>query len=325
MPNNFQSIDIHGNLAHRALRFSHNAMATIFEIFIIADDAKYAQEAAFEAFAELDRIEQDLSRYIDNSDVSRISGLAANQSVGISLHTFECLKKCIHLHKTTNGAFDITITPLLKLWQLQDGLLTKPSRKALKSARQRVGMHFLELDEESIRVKVRHDSVCIDFGGIGKGYAVDKMGNLLQDWGVECALIHGGRSSALALDAARGEIAWPVTVSQPNPHRQTLELLYLNRRSLGASGIEKGRHIIDPRTGQPVDTKIAAWALANNSTTADALSTAFMVMSPVEIESYCQHYSDTQAMVIVKKKGDDSQIMKFGNWGKSPLSGHYSN
>lgn len=304
-----------GNSFHKAFRFSHYAMATVFEIFIIHDDANYAQQAAWEAFYELDRLEQDLSRFIENSDISRINNLSMNQSVQIGLDTFECLKQCAHLYKTTNGAFDITIGSLLKFWSNRGQLSTLPSIEDLNIARQNIGMHFLQLDETNFKVRLLSNSICIDLGGFGKGYAIDQMSELLQEWEIESALIHGGSSSVLTLAAPPGEKGWPLTINSPRDSKQTLEHLYLQHRALSGSGLRKGRHIIDPRTGQPAESKLAAWAFAPGAATSDALSTAFMIMTLEEIEKYCIKNPDTQALVIVQnmnnKAGDT--ILNFGS------------
>ena len=89
-------------------RFYHEAMATTFEVTILSEDSRYAQQAARAAFDELDRLEAELSRFIENSDISRINNLAANQPLRIGLATFECLQLSVEIYNDTNGAFDIT-------------------------------------------------------------------------------------------------------------------------------------------------------------------------------------------------------------------------
>ena len=103
-----QTIAISSSLA-RALRFSHYAMATTFEIFIIHEDSGYAQQAAFAAFKVLDQCEQNLSRFIPNSDISRINQLQRNEREKIDLLTFKALQHCMLLSNQTAGAFDINI------------------------------------------------------------------------------------------------------------------------------------------------------------------------------------------------------------------------
>ena len=303
-------------------RFSHEAMATTFEVIILHEDARYAEQAAWAAFDKLGQLEQDLSGFIENSDISRINNLTAGQSVRVSLETFECLQLSQRINTDTNGAFDITVGSLMSCWRNPDKTLRIPSKEELKIARQRTGMDLFKLDESQYTVELLRDKVQIDLGGIGKGYAIDKMAELLGDWSIDAALIHGGYSSALAVGSPPGTKGWPVTLSNPRKLKQTLTALFLKNQALSGSGVQKGRHIIDPRTAQPVEGRCAAWACAGDAATADALSTAFMVMSPDEVRQYCSRHQDVPAMLILHddtKKKQKERILHFGKWKKSSL------
>jgi len=298
-------------------RFYHEAMATTFEIFILHKDASYARQVAWEAFDELDRIELELSRFIENSDISRLNNLAANCPLKVGLTAFECLQLGTRIYEETGGAFDITIGSLLSCWLNEDKTERIPSDEELDFARCHTGTHLLKLDESEHTVELLADRVQIDLGGIGKGLAVDRMAELLRDWDINAALINGGYSSVLAFGCPSGTNGWPVTLSNPRSHKQNLARLYLRNRAISGSGLQKGRHIIDPRTHQPVEAKLAAWASATIAAAADALSTAFMVMSPDEIEKYCLNHSDTLAALILKKADKAAQnnsILRLGRW-----------
>jgi len=303
------AIDLH--------RFSHKAMATIYEIFIVQEDASYAQQAAYEAFFELDKLEQELSRFIENSDISRINNLPENQSVRIGLAAFECLECSAQIYKETDGAFDITMGPLLKCWLNKDKTVRIPSEKELEFARQHTGLNLLQLDENEHTVTVHASPLHVDLGGIGKGYAVDKLVELLRDWEIDSALIHGGASSVFALGAPPGTKGWPLTLSRPLNPKQTLMRLNLRDQALSGSGLQKGQHIIDPRSARPVQGNRAAWAWAANAATSDALSTAFMIMSPDEVEKYCSRNQDVLAMILTEEEGrEEAGIQYFGSWDK---------
>lgn len=303
-------------------RFSHEAMATTFELFILHEDGHYAQQAAQAAFDKLDELEQELSRYVENSDISRINNLSAGQSAKVGLDTFECLQISRRINTETNGAFDITVGSLMSCWLNPDKSLRVPSKEELIRARQRTGMNHLQLDESKYMVELLRDDVQIDLGGIGKGYAIDKMAELLRDWSIDVALIHGGYSTALGIGSPRGTQGWSVTLSNPHNLKQTLAGLHLQNQALSGSGLQKGRHIIDPRRHEPVEGSSAAWACARDAATADALSTAFMVLSPDEINQYCSRHPDVLAMIIVheeSKKKQKDRILHFGQWKKSDL------
>jgi len=130
-------------------------------------------------------------------------------------------------------------------------------------------------------------------------------------------LIHGGYSSVLALGRPPETKGWPVKLSSPGNRKQTLARLHLQDRAVSGSGLQDGRRIIDPRTAQPVEGKRDAWACAGNAATADALSTAFMVMSPGQVKHYCLHHLDTLAMIVTKGGETETQkdkILRFGSW-----------
>jgi len=300
-------------------RFSHQAMAATFEIFIQHDDARYAQQAANAAFDELDRLEGELSRFIENSDISRINRLAANQPLRIGLDAFECLKRSVQICAETCGAFDITFgtPPSPAPIEPKPGTKLKGRLGLTQQDNWCGGRGFIKLNEADYTVKLLTSPVKIDLGGIGKGYALDRMAELLRDWSIDTALIHGGFSSVLALNAPRGTKGWPVTLSNPGDRKQTLAYLYLQSRAVSGSGLQKGPHIIDPRTGKPVESKRAAWACAVDAATADALSTAFMVMTPEQIKQYCSQHPHVSAMFIIKHKSQEIQkdrILRFGSW-----------
>jgi thiamine biosynthesis lipoprotein len=300
-------------------RFSHQAMATTFEIFTLHPDKRYVEQAVWAAFDELDRLEAELSKFIENSDVSRINNLTANQSLTVGSDTFECLQLSNRLYAETNGAFDITIGHFMDCWLGDGKTLREPSDEQLDNARRRTGMRLLELDEANVAVRLLGEAVSVDLGGVGKGYAVDKMGELLSEWGIDTALIHGGYSSVLALGSPADAKGWPVTISNPADRSRTLALLYLCDRAVSGSGVQKGDHIIDPRVARPVEDSLAAWAFVSDAATADALSTAFIIMSPDEVKRYCLGHPDALAMVVTdaqRTEVAENEILQYGNWEK---------
>jgi thiamine biosynthesis lipoprotein len=224
------------------------------------------------------------------------------------------------LYDQTNGAFDITIGSLLNCRRSDDGKSRTPTDEQLNLARQRTGMDLLKLDAEEHTVEVLTEGVQVDLGGMGKGYAVDQMAKLLREWSIDVALVHGGYSSVLALDAPPDMEGWPVTLSRPGKQKTTLAKLYFHGRALSGSGLQKGQHIIDPRTGRPVRAKRAAWSSAPDAATGDALSTAFMVMDPDEIKEYCRRHPDVAAMIILQAEdGRKEEMLRFGSWENDVL------
>ena len=111
------------------------------------------------------------------------------------------------IYDETDGAFDITIGSLMNCWLNEDKTIRTPSKEQLNKARRRTGTHLFKLDETEHTVELLTDELQIDLGGIGKGYAVDKMAGLLDDWGIDAALIHSGCSSVLAIGTPLGKKA----------------------------------------------------------------------------------------------------------------------
>jgi thiamine biosynthesis lipoprotein len=149
------------------------------------------------------------------------------------------------------------------------------------------------------------------------------MAELLRQWSIDRALIHGGYSSVLALDAPAGTAGWPVTLSHPANRRRTLARLQLQRLSVSASGLEKGQHIIDPRTGRPAEGKLAAWSIAPEAAPADALSTAFMVMALDEVTGYCDGHADVRGLLVTPPDpatASPERIIPVGDWQPGELT-----
>jgi len=303
-------------------RFSHQAMATTFEVIVQHEDRTYAQQAADAAFREVDRIEGALSRFLETSDVTQINHLPAGTPLYVTLDTFECLRISAEMHSQTEGAFDITVGFLVDCWRDEEKKPRTPSAEELQFALDHTGADLILLDEPTCAMALLASPMRIDLGGVGKGYAVDRMADLLKEWSVDRALIHGGFSSVLALDAPEGVQGWPVTLSHPKDRSRTLARLQVSHISVSGSGLEKGHHIIDPRTGRPAESKLAAWSIVPDAARGDALSTAFMVMTAEEVTDFCRRHSGVRGLRILPEDdatGRAERIMPAGTWQTGEL------
>lgn len=273
-------------------RFSHEAMTTPFEIKIAGENKEYARQAAQEVFKEIDRIETLLSCYIDSSDISRINSIGAAEPVRVSIETMECLKLAMQAFNETGGAFDVTV-----------GAITD-KKNSTETKKHSVGMQYVDLNDKEFTVRLKREGIRLDLGGIGKGFALDAATELLEDWSIESAFLSAGGSTVLALNAPPDKPGWKVSVGAGTPDmRETM----LKNRALSGSGTAiKGQHIIDPKTGRPPSkAPFRTWASCPSAAMADALSTAFMIMSQKDIEAYCKKHSVTWAAYMpgdTKKK-----------------------
>lgn len=289
------------------LRFAHFAMGTTFEILLAEEDEDYARQISQAVFAEVDRIKNIISRFDPTSEIGQINRMRAGQTLRIGVETYECLKTALRVQSQTNGAFDINIGTLMK-YRDEEMSESRPPRtdilKQLKLSPKSRGYVIKYLPTEE---REGPTEMTLDLGGIGKGYALDCTLQILSDWGVEKALVHGGTSTALSVGTPpEGEgqrKGWPVGIGGNWKCPKTPKKFLLRDRALSSSGTEvKGDHIFDPRTNKPAKGHLAAWVSHPSAAVADALSTAFMVMNTEEVHAYCEDHRDVWAMVVIDPK-----------------------
>ena len=295
-------------------------MATVFEILLFENsvDAELVSNAIFE---EIDRIEQELSYFIPSSDIFRFNRLQAGQPLRLGVSAFDCITLAKEVYTQTNGAFDPTAGALIagrKPWDEQEenpigGIVPPESEEMVQ-----VGMDAIAIDTESHSATKLADGVTIDLGGIGKGYALDQAKTILEDWGIETALIHAGQSTSLPLGAPPDQKAWPMRILDPRNEKDELARFELQNMVISASASINDSHILDPFTGAPVEKRLGAWAIAATGATADALSTAFMVMDSENIRRYCEEHSDVWAF-LVEIENNQLGIKYFGDWKRFSL------
>lgn len=282
--------------APRHHRFTAHAMATTFDVFINHDDADatYAEQAAQAAFQEINRLEDELSRFRASSDIYRLGQLAAGESIIVGMAAWDCLSLAKAVHEETNGAFDITIGPLMGLWVTSEGEPRQVNKETIEKARQIIGSQRFDMDFDTMRVTVHASEMIFDLGALGKGYALDQAADLLQDWKIANFVLNAGDSTILAIGAPTDKDAWPLTLGG-GAHS-----LALTNRAVSGSGFAvKGAHIMDPRLFAPVPIRNRrTYALAPTAALSDALSTAFMVMEKEEIDALCARYEGVESLEL---------------------------
>jgi thiamine biosynthesis lipoprotein len=264
-------------------------MGTTAEIFLWAANGRRASELFEAAFAEVEYVDATLSTYRANSEVSRINDSAAREAVTVDPEVFGLLRRAMAYARRTDGAFDITVGPLIKAWGFFGGTGRMPSRRALARARERSGWSLVVLDSAQRTVRFLSSGVELDLGAIGKGWALDRAATALRGLGVRAALLGLGESSYDAIGAPPGREGWPVNVTDPADTTRVLATVLLRDGSLATSGATQqffeiaGRrysHIIDPRTGAPVEGMVQVTVTAKRAADSDALSTALFVLGP---------------------------------------------
>ena len=316
-PQGEQVVDCGSKTIQDAHHFAHEAMATVFEIYITDDDETYARQGAQAAFAEVDRLELEMSRFISNSDISRLNDAVSGETVDLGMDVFECLSRARDMYDKTNGAFDISVGALYSCWLNDDRTLRQPSDEELARACELTGLDHLKLNEEDFSAEVLTEGVQFDLGGIGKGYAAEKMAEILREWSLGQALVLAGASSVLSVSVPEGMTGWPIKLRHPGNREDVLARFELTEGAISGSGNQKGQHIIDVRSveGVPVEGRLAAWAMAPDAVAADALSTAFMMLSAGDIDDYCLANPGTAAIIVPhvgSEKSSGRVVESFG-------------
>jgi len=259
-------------------------MATTFEIAfpLGTPDAVEAGEAALD---EIDRIEDLLTVYRPTSAISQLNAGGRGQ---LDEATFALLQHCAALTQKTGGAFDIAIGTLIQAWGFFQRQGRVPNDGELAEAMHASGMKHVILDAERRFVKYFRESLKLNLGSIGKGYALDRAADVLKrDWGIRSALLSGSSSSVLAIGVPPSNVrGWPVSIVHPAQPERSLGTVWLCDAGFATSAATyqsfeyKGRtygHVLDPRTGRPAEGMASASVLASTAAEADALSTAMFI------------------------------------------------
>ncbi|HYE31836.1 MAG TPA: FAD:protein FMN transferase [Methylomirabilota bacterium] len=270
-------------------------MATRFEILIEGLDDSRARAAAEEALDEIERLDRQLSAFNPSSEIFRLNTRGGGDWVRLSPNVFSLLKQARELSAATEGAFDITIGPLLRCWGFMREDAALPSDEQRERARELVGMTKLLLDEATYSARFERDGMSVDLGAIGKGHALDQAAAILREIGVNHALAHGGTSTAIAIGPRMDGMPWQIQIAQPEQLAATnarakveLKDAALSVSAVWGKSIERdGRtygHVLDPRTGVPVQSAQLAAVICDSATESDALSTALLTLGSSGLE-----------------------------------------
>ena len=287
------------------VRLGSPAMASDFEVILNPGPAGRL-EAASAALVLVDQLEEQMSVYRFHSELSRLNGRAADGPVVVERQLFDLLCRAVQFARETEGAFDPTSGPLTSIWRQCKKDKRLPTEKELADARSRLGCDAVAFDHEAATIHFTRPRVTLNVNAMGKGYALDRAAQVLSpavsDW-----LVHGGYSSILARGRHAGCDGWPVGIRHPLfPDRQLATLLLKDRgMSTSGSAVQFFRHqgkryghIIDPRTGWPVDTMLAVTVIAPDAAGAEALSTAFFVLGVEKAREYCHNHKEVAALLI---------------------------
>ncbi|WP_051398054.1 FAD:protein FMN transferase [Runella limosa] len=271
----------------RRYAYARNAMGSEFNLVFYAPSDSLAKVASDSAFARIQLLNNLLSDYLDGSEVNRLSETAGTgQRFYASAILFDILEKSKSLSAKTNGAFDVTVGPIVQLWRRAIRRNYFPDKSQLKEARDAVGYRFVRLRAEDRSVVLKRKKMRIDFGAIGKGYAADDVLKVLKSFGIDRAFLDAGGDLAIG-DAPPEKEGWRIEVSSGGGDTTATHILTLKNCGVATSGSTyrhfdyKGvrySHIVSPYTGVGLTTHTRTTVITQNGTDADALATAFSVL-----------------------------------------------
>lgn len=302
---------------HDAARVS---MGCLWEIEAWAPEGGETAAALERALDEVDRLDRLLSHYRPDSGLSRLNRDGASGPVAVDRELFALIRTSLEYSRAWDGAFDITVGPLMRAWGFFRGEGRVPDASTLETARARVGFRHIRTDAERQTVAFDVDGLQLDFGAIGKGYAADRAADVLRKAGIEAALVNGCGSTMAAIGAPPGASGWKIPLRDPLRRDALAMTVTLRDRTLSVSGGDEQwferdgvrySHIMDPRTGRPVAGVLMVVVLAPTATDADALSTAVFVAGPEESRRRLAGLSGVEAHVFVPA-GDGWRAIRLG-------------
>ena len=262
-------------------------MGTTFEFTLYARPGDTGTAAvvqiAEEAFEAVEDLEARISAWRPDSQTAYMNNHAAASPVKVAPDILDLILVSQEIYRDTGGAFDITVGPLIASWGFYKGEGRLPTDDELDDALAKVGLDKVEVDRKARTVSFAREGVRLDFGGIGKGLALDYAAEVLREYGVTSAILHCGTSTVVAIGAPPGEFGWTVRVRHPYTKDKSVDEVCLRDASLSTSGSyekffelegKKYCHIFAPQTGRPVEGMLSASAIAPTGVMSDALSTA---------------------------------------------------
>lgn len=283
------------------IRRSQLMMGTVVEIIANGADQDTLETAVDAAFTEITRLDKLLSRYHQESDVSRLSRSAAGHKV--STETIRVVELGLEVARSSDGAFDLTLGRLKSLWEFDLENPIVPDQKTLSAALAGIGPAALTVQGQSISKKT--PELQVDLGGIAKGYAVDRAVTVLKEHGVTSAAVNAGGDMYLL--GQRPERPWRIGIQHPRNKETVLETVQIRDRAVVTSGDYERffeadgiryHHIFDPDNGQPARACQSVTIITDSVALGDALATAVFVLGPQAGLQLLTGYPQAEGLIV---------------------------
>lgn len=270
---------------------------------------KQAEEALKEAENFITKLENQISTNIDTSEVALLN---KNGTAKVSQETMDLITRSMEIYESTDGAFDITIYPIVKAWGFTTEKYQVPNEEELISFMQLVSTDALRLDTDSNQVSFQKSGMEIDLGGIAKGYTSAAIIDILKSYDIQSAVISLGGNVQVLGTKITGE-NWRIAIQSPDDSGTYLGVLSAHDKAVVTSGgyeryfEQDGKtyhHIINPDTGYPADSGLTSVTIVSeDGTLADGLSTSMFVMGKEKAVNYWKSYSQEFDMILVEENG----------------------
>ncbi|MBI3989300.1 MAG: FAD:protein FMN transferase [candidate division NC10 bacterium] len=290
--------------APRPIQEIHYVMGTLLDIALFGVEPAMGRTLLRRCFREAKRLEHLLSAHDEESALSRLNRMAGRGPVEVEKDLFALLQVAAGSWEETGGAFDITSGPLIDLWEKAALDDQEPDGDCLTAALGKVGPKNLRLLDGTAELLLK--GIRLDLGGIGKGHAVERIVGLLKEAGVQHALVNFGESSLFALGSPPREEAWRIAIKGMNEGEWIGSVAFSDRtlsvsgsygRSLEIQGRRYG-HILDPRTGRPLERELLSVVLGPSATEAEAFSTALLILDREEGLALLERHPQLEGMIV---------------------------
>ena len=273
-------------------------MGTLCTAAVEHRDRAAALGALAGALDEIDRLENVMSSWREDSELARLNRSAAAGPVACSTDLAAVLDSAIVLARLTGGAFDPTVAPLVDAWDLR-GTGRVPDAAEIAAALARVGWSQLDLDRQAGTVRFARPGMSLDLGGIGKGFALDHAAATLATHGVRRALVNLGGEVMAVGERHTITVAHPAARLAPVVELEVgdacVSTSAQSERGFTVAGVRHG-HVLDPRTGRPATTAASVTVVCRSATRADALATALLVMGRQRAAGFVRGHPDVAAL-----------------------------
>ncbi len=299
-------------------------MGSILTLSLYGSDRLSCENVVEKVFSEVGRIERLISFFDPDSSLSRINRSANNGLTRLDPKLAWLISESLKYSRMTQGAFDVTVNPIMKLWghRGNDAVTDSPSRQKIEETMRAVGFGKVRLDMTQLTVEFLADGLEVDLGGIGKGYGVDRSVSLMVKEGVSRALVSFG-SVGYALGAPPGKRGWAIGIQDPTDQSGLTGTLILKDRAVSTSGGYQQyltldgstrSHLIDPRTGRPIPRLTSGTVVCPSATEADALSTGFLILGRVDGLSLLERIEDVEGQIVTKEPDESSGVYTTSGW-----------